>query len=427
VCSGARKHAALPLLWMATVRRAEKQKYKSETRKYTMKKSVELREKRAALAAQAQELLGNMNAENATKFDAMMADVEVMKGTIDRCERAEALELELRSSVRPPLAAANADVTRGTEAEVRAAAHKSAFSKFVRNGDASEIRTYTPMSDSVQGAFIVPQGFQYELEQALLAYGGVRQVARLLPTATGNALPWPTSNDTAVSGELIGENTASTQANPTISNLTLNAWKYGTKLVQVSTELMQDSAFDVEAYLRELFTVRIGRITNNHFTVGTGSGQPNGIVTAASAGPTAEAAGSVSYNDLVELEHSVDPAYRRDAKFMFKDSTLKSLKKLKDSQGHPLWVAGVGANAPDTILGYGYVINQDMAAIGTGNKQMLFGALNKYIIRSVKELSVLRLNERYAELGQVGFIGFARYDSNLVDAGTHPVKILIGA
>jgi HK97 family phage major capsid protein len=405
----------------------------TERRKTEMLKSQELREKRAALAAEAQSLLSNP--ANGEKFDRMMADVDAMAGTIERQERLEKLEVEMRSTTRPPLGQPGVDpaasFTAAPETEERKAAHKAAFRSYIK-GDLSkaEIRTYSPMSDSVQGAFLVPQGFQYELEQALKAYGGMRPVSRSLTTTTGNALPWPTSNDTGTSGEQIGENTTVSSANPNIQNITLNAWKYSTKMVQVSVELLQDSAFDLDAYIREIFVTRIGRITNNHFTVGGGTTLPNGVVTASAFNtnnPTATVAGAVNYDDLVNLEHSVDPAYRPGAKFMLHDSTLKTIKKLKDAQGHPLWVAGVGSGAPDTILGYSYQINQDMPVIGTGLKQMLFGAFNKYLIRTVKDLYVLRLDERFAELGQVAFIGFARYDGNLIDAGTHPIGALIGA
>jgi HK97 family phage major capsid protein len=390
-----------------------------------MLKSQELREKRAALASEAMSVAES----NPTKFDSLMKEVDALAATIERVERSEKLDAELRTTVRPPLDAvgSNGEARGGKVDEARTAEARAAFNKYIRTGDANELRTYTPMSDSVQGAFIVPQGFQYELEQALKAYGGMFQVARILPTPTGNTLLWPTSNDTAVLGEQVAENTQVSQANPTLANVQLNAWKWSTKMVNVSNELLQDSAFDVEAYLRELFVARLGRILNQRFTIGVGTTEPMGVTVAATAGPTAEVAGQVSYDDLVELEHSVDPAYRQGAKFMLHDRTLKAIKKLKDSQGHPLWVAGVGSSAPDTILGYSYVINQDMPVIATGAKQMLFGALNKYIIRSVKELAIVRLNERFAELGQTAFIGFARYDGNLIDAGTHPISVLIGA
>jgi HK97 family phage major capsid protein len=402
-----------------------------------MLKSQELREKRAALAAEAQSLLSNP--ANGEKFDRMMADVDAMAGTIERQERLEKLEVEMRSTTRPPLSQPGVDPAAAykaaPETEERKAAHKAAFRSYIK-GDLTkeEIRTYSPMSDSVQGGFLVPQGFQYELEQALKAYGGMRPVSRSLTTASGNALPWPTSNDTGTSGEQIGENTTVSSANPNIANILLNAYKYSTKMVQVSVELLQDSAFDLDAYIREIFVVRLGRITNNHFTVGLGPtntpAQPTGIVTASALNtnnPTAQVVGDVNYDDLVNLEHSVDPAYRPGGRFMLHDSTLKQLKKKKDAQGHPLWVAGVASGAPDTILGYPYTINQDMPVIATGAKQMLFGAFSKYLIRTVKDLYVLRLDERFAELGQVAFIGFARYDGALIDAGTRPIGALIGA
>jgi HK97 family phage major capsid protein len=187
----------------------------------------------------------------------------------------------------------------------------------------------------------------------------------------------------------------------------------------------------VEGFLRQAFVERIGRVTNLHFTQGTGSGQPMGINTAATAAPnpvtTSETTLVVSYNDLVNLEHSVDRAYRKGGKFMLGDSVLKSIKKLKDSLGRPLWAAGVGQNAPDTILGYSYVINTEMPAPVSGGNLMLFGALDKYLIRDVKELQVQRLSERFAEQYQTAFIGFARFDGQLIDAGTHPVLALVSA
>ena len=392
-----------------------------------MLKSRELREKRGVLAAQAMEFAQT----DAAKFEEMMKEVDALAGQIERLERAEKLDAELRQTTRPPLEMIGNGNGNNAGTEQRAAEAKKAFRSYLVTGDAAELRTYSPMAEGGNAGYLVPQGFQYEIEEALKAFGGMRKVARILPTATGNPLPWPTSNDTGTMGEIIGENQQVSMSNPTLSAITLNAWKYSTKLVQVSRELLQDSAFDIEAYLKGEFVKRIGRITNNHFTVGTGTSQPKGVVTAATAGPTATTSGAVIYDDLVNLEHSVDPDYREGAKFMLADSTLKVIKKLKDSIGRPLWQpgvsAGIGNKAPDTILGYEYVVNQDMPAIGTGNAFIAFGAFDKYVIRVVRELSVLRLDERYAEYGQVGFIGFARFDGNLLDAGTHPVMTLIGA
>jgi HK97 family phage major capsid protein len=379
------------------------------------------------LAAEAQQLLTpNMDAAAREKYDRIMTDVDALAGDIVRAERAEALEAELRSSVRPPLEQVGGNGNNAAD-ETRKAAHSKAFREYLKSGDVTELRTYSPMSDSVQGAYIVPQGFQTTLTEALKAFGGVRKVAAQISTAAGNDLKWPTVNDTTNVGELIAENSGVSQANPSFGTVTLKAYTFSTKMVNVSNELLQDSAFDIEAYLRSAFVKRLGRAQNSYFTNGTGSGQPNGIVTTATAGPTTATTLVVGYDDLVELEHSVDPAYRQGAKFMFSDAVLKGIKKLKDTLNRPLWVPGVADKEPDTVLGYQYVINQDMPAVASGNALALFGALDNYLVRDVKELAVLRLSERYADLYQTAFVGFARADANLIDALTHPVKKLISA
>jgi HK97 family phage major capsid protein len=393
----------------------------AQPQRKTSVKVAELREQRAALAAQALEVAST----DAEKFERIMKDVDKLKGDIDRIERAEELDAELRASTRPPLE----NVGSENRTDNSNPEYRKAFEKFIRKGDTAQLRTYSPMQDGVEGAFIAPVGFQNALVDALKAFGGMRKVASSISTSSGNDLKWPTANDTATVGELLAENTQVSQANPTFNSITLKAYTYSTKMVNVSNQLLQDSAIDIEAYLTKAFAKRLGRITNQHFTTGLGSGssQPSGIVTAAAPGPTSEQSLLVSYDDLVELEHSVDPDYRQGAKFMFNDAVLKQIKKLKDAQGRPLWVSGVALKEPDTILGYEYVINQDMPAAASTQPLALFGALDNYLIRDVKELAILRLNERFAELFQTAFIGFARFDGALLDAGTHPVKTLISA
>jgi HK97 family phage major capsid protein len=133
---------------------------------------------------------------------------------------------------------------------------------------------------------------------------------------------------------------------------------------------------------------------------------------------------SITYDDLVELEHSVDPAYRKNARFMMSDTALKTVKKLKDGIGRPLWMAGLAVKEPDTINSYPYVINQDVAVPAASAKTVLFGDFTNYFIRRVAGVQVLRLTERYADYNQVGFLAFQRWDGQLVDAGTHPIKYL---
>jgi HK97 family phage major capsid protein len=281
------------------------------------------------------------------------------------------------------------------------------------------------------GGATVPDETMREIERALLAFGGMRTRARVVRTTTGADLPWPTVNDTANKGEIIGENLAVNEQDVVFSQLILQSYLYSSKMVRVSYQLMQDSSVNIPALLGELLGERIGRILNDHFTTGTGTGQPLGIVAAATVGFTAPTADSQvtawKYSSIVELEHSVDPAYRANAAWMMNDSSLKKTKQLVDTQGRPLWAAGIAQAAPDTLMGYPIVINQSMASMAANAKSVLFGDLSKYIIRDVLNVQLVRLDERYAEYHQVAFLAYSRHDGDLLNAGTGPVKVFVNA
>lgn len=287
-----------------------------------------------------------------------------------------------------------------------------------------QYRVAQGVSTGPVGLYTVPNETMRALEVALLTYGGMRQAAQVIRTSTGATLPIPTVDDTGNSGVMLGENSAATELGVTFGQVVLSAYKYSSKYVLVSVELLQDSSINVAEFLGSALGTRIARITNNHFTLGTGSANPNGVVNAATLGKTGATGqqASVIYDDLVDLEHSVDPNYRQGAIFMMHDSSLKVIKKLKDSQGRPLWMPGMVAGAPDTILGYRFVINNDVATMATSAKSILFGDFSKFMIRDVADVSVLRLDERFAEYHQVAFLAFSRHDSDLLDAGTHPIK-----
>jgi HK97 family phage major capsid protein len=188
---------------------------------------------------------------------------------------------------------------------------------------------------------------------------------------------------------------------------------------------MQDSAFNLDQYIAGRFAERLGRITSTHYATGTGSGQPNGLVTASTLGTTAAAVAAITYNEMLDLKHSVDPAYRGNAKWVFNDSTLKALKQLQDSNGLPLWSPNVATDAPAMLDNDPYIIDQGMPSLATGNKTVLYGDIAKYHIRDVRGFSMVRLVERYADFDQVGFIAFMRTDADLLD--TAAVKHLIQA
>lgn len=279
------------------------------------------------------------------------------------------------------------------------------------------------------GAYTVPQGFLNQLEIALKAFGGMMQVADILRTDTGATLPMPTFNYTNVLATIVGEGAGSTTDSSTpfgVANL--GAFTYRSPMLPVSYEFLQDSAFG-EQFIIDALGGSIARALNAHATNGTGSGQPRGVMLDAVAGKVGTTGQTVTviYDDLVDLVHSVDPAYRNGgAEFMMADSSVKVIRKIKDTSGRPIWLpgydAGASLNIPDTLLGYAYNVNQDMPAMAANAKSIAFGAFKKYKLRMVRDVTVLRLVERYADQLQVGFLLFARADGRLLDAGTNPVK-----
>jgi HK97 family phage major capsid protein len=292
-----------------------------------------------------------------------------------------------------------------------------------------EKRTAQGTTSGAVGQYLVPDEMMKALEVSLLAHGGMRSVATILRTGSGASLPIPTVNDTAVKGRILTENVEATETGMSFGQLVLESYKYSSDYVLVSVELLQDSSINVAEFIGSALGTRIARITNEHFTTANGSSKPNGIVAAAGSGVTG-VADPPTYDNFVDLIHSVDPAYRNNAKFMLNDATLKTIKKIKvlqysgDTTGTPLWQPSMVSGSPDTILGFQYVINQDMASPGSSAKKVIFGDLSKYLIRDVRDVSLLRLDERFATLHQVAFLAFSRHDGDLLDAGTDPVKYM---
>lgn len=428
-----------------------------------MSYAKDLREKQARLSVEMRAIVASAKADNnrgltgdeQQKFDALETEYSALEQSIKRAERADTISNDLRNVPADNIAAAMGDEVYGEEAaKQRKAQHSAAFSKYLRGGmealNADERVQFANHYLAVQpgnvraaqtltttgGGYLVPQGFSDQLEQALKWFGGILGNVDEFTTESGNPLPWPTVNDTGNSGTApLAINTQVTETDLVFGQTTFNAFIFSSDSVLVPLALMQDSYFDLDAFIAKALGTRIGRKLNNKLTVGAGTTEPNGLQTAAIAsgsvttGTTGETT-SLIYDDLVNLMHLVDPAYRQqpDAKFMFHDSTLKALRKLKDTAGRPLWQpalgAGFGNGFPETILDKPYVINNDMPVMAANAYSILFGALKNYKVRRVAGgTTVLRLVERYADYLQVGFIGFLRADGNLLDAGTHPVAV----
>jgi HK97 family phage major capsid protein len=398
-------------------------------------KNIELRGQRAELIKNATAIVDNaqkegrsLNAEEKSKFDAMEADARSIKDQIDTLERAAELKKELAANVEAREMAPKA--TR-----------KGAFEKYLRNGMGAltaeersimgELRgtsTQIAGTDSL-GGFLVPQDFSNELDMASLFTGEVERLAKKLNTAGGALLDYPTINDTATDAGLTNEAAAVTVQDMTFANAQLSAYNYASQ-VRVSMQLLQDNAFDLNAFLAESMGERIARATNAAFTTGSGSSQPQGIITGATLGNTAASATAIASSDILELIHSIDPSYRNKPTFglMAHDNVIAAIRALGlgSANDFPVFIPSMEAGQPDKLFGYNVYYNNDMAsAITTGQKTLLAADFSKFVVRSAGGVQFVRLNERYMDELEVGFVAYARKDSKVLD--TRAVKYLAQA
>ena len=277
------------------------------------------------------------------------------------------------------------------------------------------------------GGYLVPETMGGRIVETMKAYGGIRQFANVISTSAGEAINFPTNDDTDNKAEIVDENQDVGETDFIFGQVSIGAYKYSSKVVRISMELLQDSAFGVENFIAVQFGKRFGRGTSAHYATGTGTKQPHGLATDAQSGHTSASGTKVVYKDLLGLKHSVDPAYRGAARWVFNDKTLLMLKEQEDGQGRPLWKPAVSGDAPDLIDGDPYVIDQGMPEPAAGATSVAYGDLSEFLIRDVLGFQLMRLFERYAEFGQVGFVGFMRTDSALMDKAAVKVLTMAGA
>lgn len=385
-----------------------------------------LREERTAKAKEYRNTLdnnpGKLSEEVVAKLNELESDITALDDRITREEKVIQFAAEEVANIN-----AAEHVARKGKTEKGEISPSALLDKWMRGGDkALSAEDWTAIRNTMSTTTVGEGGYTVATEvasvvlDAMKAFGGMRNVATVIRTAQGSPMSWPTSDGTSETGEILAENAGATDADPSFGTKALPVYKYSSKVVTVPIELLMDSSVDMEAFVRGRIAQRLGRITNTHFTTGDGSSKPTGIVAGATVGKNG-ASGQVAtviYADLVDLEHSVDPAYRTGAKWMFSDAALKVIKKLLDSQNRPLWLPDVAGNAPASILGYGYQINQDVAVPAASAKSIVFGDLSKYVIRDVMALTYYRFDDSaFAKKGQVGFLAFLRSGGNYMDVG----------
>ncbi|VTU29468.1 phage major capsid protein, HK97 family [Variovorax sp. PBL-H6] len=353
------------------------------------------------------------NPQEQAKFDRYVDEAESAQGRIDAAQ----------------IAAGQSDAV--------SAHYREGLEIFLRNSpnmmSAAQLKTVrNAMSTTTgsQGGFTVAPMIASEMVSLLKGYGWMRRVARRTTTEKGNDMSYPTSDGTGEVGELLAQNAPASSLDPSFGTAPIPTYSFSSKVFTVPMELLQDSQVDIVSFIMGRARDRIGRSQNAFFTTGTGTNQPTGLVTASSVGKTGTTGQTltVTYDDLVDLADSVDEGHlgMPDAEagssdvlpgWMFSQTTRKVIRKLKDTNGRPIWVPAAGGELPQ-LLDAPVYINNDMPAPAANAKSIAFGNLNSYMIRDVLEVRLHRFDDSaYALKGQVGFLGVVRSGGALLDSG----------
>lgn len=285
-------------------------------------------------------------------------------------------------------------------------------------------------SDNATGGQTLVQETVYPgIVDHLQHFGGVMPFVNVLVTGTGGDLKYPARDAANEMGVLISQQgTAAMNVDlGTITDITFTSYTYGSNVIRITREIVQDAVFDITGYAEEIARRRLGKIMNNHFTVGTGTGQPLGLVTSAKAGVTAASTTAVTYQELVDLIYSVDLAYREGGEmgpgglstmdggmtgFMISDGARRMLMSLTDTEGRPLWIPSTREGAPGTILGWPYVVNSNMANPGPNAVSILFGNFSYYLIRIITDMEIFRfMDSATMILNSIWCLGYVRADA----------------
>lgn len=412
----------------------------------------ELREQQARIATNARAKYDEIKddtpearaAEIEREFDAMMAEHDKISAKIERLEKLELVERSMQEGRRPT----GRDTNAPGAADDGEPSYRDALIGYIRsmgNVGAMEARERAVLQRGYQnvearaqstsssaGGYTVDTELASFIVQTMLAWGPMYDpgITSEIITSGGNTIYMPTVNDTTTAVVKHTEGTTLTDdggSDVTFGQKQLDAYAFNTEWIRVSKELVDDSAFNIQQLLGSLLGERLGRRANLELTTGDGSGDPNGIVTASTKAIDAAATNAVTFDELISTLHAVDPAYRASPRFrwMFNDTTLSAIRKLKDGNGAYIWQMGdVRSGEPNTLLGYPYSVNQAMPAMTTGLKPIIVGDFGKYYVRKVGAPLIGAIQDKDFWPG-FGIAGYIRLDGELSD--TTAVKHILMA
>ena len=379
---------------------------------------TDLRQKRAALWEKTKKFLDNakrendmLSAEDVETYEKMESEIVALGKEIDILERQAEMEKRLNSPVNTPVL--ETPKTNGNTKTGRASdEYKQAFWKLMKNNQLSySVHDTLQIGTDSDGGYLVPDEYETVLIDKLADENIMRGLTTIITSANGDKkIPVVASHGEAVWTD---EGSEYTESDDEFGTVSLGAHKLST-IIKVSEELLNDSAFNLETYISSEFARRMGAAEELAFINGNGTGKPTGVLNTAEVGVTSAVSNAITTDEIIDLYHSLRTPYRKNAVFMSSDSTIKAIRKLKDSNGQYLWQPSIKDGETDTLLGKPVYTSSSIANAASGTKPIAFGDLSYYWIGDRQGVTFRRLNELYAANGQVGFLTTKRVDARLI-------------
>jgi len=384
---------------------------------------IELREKRAKTWSAMETFLdshrnekGVLNMEDDVMYSKMEKDLDDLTNEIKRLERKDMIEAELNKPVSNPITAKPMTSDKEDEKTGRASnAYKKSFWNVMRNKHSNtQILNALQEGTDSEGGFLVPDEFEHTLIESLEEENIFRKLAHVITTSTGDRkIPVVASKGSA---SWVDEEGTINDSDDAFTQVSIGAYKLGT-LIKVSNELLNDSVFNLEAYISKEFGRRIGTKEEDAFFNGNGVGKPVGIFNAtggAQTGITTASATEIKADEIIDLFYSLKASYRKKAVWIVNDSTIKAIRKLKDANGNYLWQPALTSGTPDTLLGRPVYTSSYVPTIAAGAKTIAFGDFSYYWIADRQGRNFKKLSELYAATDQTGFVATQRVDGKLI-------------
>ncbi len=377
-----------------------------------------LRENRAKAWEEAKNFLdthrtenGTLSAEDGAIYDHLEEDIMNLGKEIDRLERAEAIDAELSRPIGTPLSNIPG---RGTDIKTGRASdeYKAAMLTALRTNFRQISNTLIEGTDA-SGGYLVPAEYDSRLIEKLEEENIMRSLGTVIQTAGERKINVAA---TKPAGSWVEESGEIQFGNASFDQVILDAYKLSVA-IKVSEELLADNQYDLEGFLIRSFGQAIAQKEEEAFIIGDGNSKPTGILNDTHGGQigiTAAAEDSITVDEVLDLIYKLKRPYRNKAVFLMADSTLATIRKIKDGMGMYIWQPALTAGEPDRLFGYPVYTSAYVPAIAAGQPVIAFGDMSYYNIGDRGTRSFAALHELYAGVGQIGFVAKERVDGKLI-------------